>query len=342
MKMNVLVIQTAFLGDVILTTPLFDALARAGATVDVVAAPAGSQVLHGHRSLSSAIVYDKKGNDRGLRAFLRLSATVRFRSYDVALVPHRSVRSALLARLAMIPRRIGFDRSAGAWSFTDVVRYRPHAHEIERNLDLLAPLGIGRPEGQRPSLSLSGADTTYAKDLLTSAGLLDGPFVAIAPGSVWNTKRWPEDRFARLVADLSRQGVRSVLIGGRDDAALCDRIAAAAKGAGVLNAAGGSSVLASAALIEAASVLVTNDSAPLHLASAVGTPIVALFGATSPSFGFGPRGPHDFVVETDGLPCRPCAIHGGDRCPIGTFDCMLRIEPERVSAIVLDLVRRLR
>jgi heptosyltransferase-2 len=151
--------------------------------------------------------------------------------------------------------------------------------------------------------------------------------IAIAPGTAWNTKRWPREHFARLAQMLSDAGDRVVLIGGPEDAPLCREIAGAAGRAGVVDASGAFSVLGSAELIRRSALLVCNDSAPLHLAGAVGTPVLAIFGATTPAFGFGPIGPRDRVLETEGLACRPCSIHGGDRCPIGTFECMVRITP---------------
>lgn len=336
--MQILVIQTAFLGDVVLTTPLFDTLASARHTVDVVVTPAGAQALLGHPSIRHLIVYDKKGNDRGMRALFRIGGGLRSTRYDVAVIPHRSFRSAMLAILSRIPRRIGFDRSAAAWTLSEIVRYSKEAHEIDRNLELLRPLGVPIPPKAVPSLAISSDDEQVIRRMLDSAGVGGHHFVAVAPGSVWTTKRWPEDRFVVLVRRLAERGVPVALVGGREDESLCERIRLAAGMGKIFNAAGRLTVLQSAALIRSAGALLTNDSAPLHMAAAVGTPVVSIFGATSPAFGFGPRGPRDVVLEIQGLSCRPCAIHGGDRCPVGTFDCMLHIGPERVEAAVLAVL----
>jgi heptosyltransferase-2 len=124
-----------------------------------------------------------------------------------------------------------------------------------------------------------------------------------------------------------------VVVGGPGDEALADAVVAAASGR-AFTAAGGLSLRASAALIARASVLVTNDSAPLHLATAVGTPVVALFGPTVPTFGFGPRGARDRVVEHAALPCRPCSAHGPATCPLGHHRCMRELSVESVVAAV--------
>jgi heptosyltransferase-2 len=153
--------------------------------------------------------------------------------------------------------------------------------------------------------------------------------VAIAPGSVWNTKRWPKEHFITLAKMLMDDGISIILIGGRDDLALCSEIRNAL-GGNAVNAAGMLTLLQSSELIQRCVVLVSNDSAPVHLAAGVRTPVVAIFGATAPHFGFAPRGANDLVVEIDGLSCRPCAIHGGKRCPIKTFVCMNDLKPELV------------
>jgi heptosyltransferase II len=152
-------------------------------------------------------------------------------------------------------------------------------------------------------------------------------FVALAPGSIWGTKRWPG--YAGLAGLL--QGP-VVIVGGPEDRALAERVAAGRPSAHV--AAGELSLRASAALLSMARVLVTNDSAPLHLASAVGARVVAIFGPTVPAFGFGPRGESDRIVEHPAMPCRPCSSHGPQVCPLGHHRCMRDLEVGRVLEAV--------
>jgi heptosyltransferase-2 len=228
--------------------------------------------------------------------------------------------------MARIPLRIGFSTSAGRSLLTTSVRYDPDAHEIDRNLALLAPLGVPPPVRELPTLS-PGREDAAAVDtfLLASAGASLGsrPMVALAPGSVWPTKRWPAERYAAVARALIDDGCLPVLVGGEEDNVLCSDIAASLTGRQCLNAAGRLSLLGSAELLRRCVLTVSNDSAPMHLSVAVRTPVIARFG-------FAPSGSQDEVVESDNLPCRPCSIHGGYRCPIQTFDCMLRITPDRV------------
>jgi heptosyltransferase-2 len=339
----ILVVQTAFLGDVVLTLPVVQTLRelRPGIGVDMLVTPRAAAAIAGHPDIREVILYDKRGADSGAGGFFRILREVRRRGYACALIPHRSVRSALLARMAGIPVRAGFDTSAGRFLFTVKIPYRREAHEIERNLTLLGAIGVGAPPVRPARLYPSAADSGAVDAFLGPAGTGSGmPMIVIAPGTLWNTKRWPAERYSELARALLEQGYRVVLVGGPDDAPLCGTIGAGLEGRGMLNACGRFTVLGSAELMRRAAVVVCNDSAPLHLAGGVGTPVLAIFGATVPSFGFGPIGPGDGIVETSGLPCRPCSIHGGDRCPIGTFECMTSITAPMVLGKVISMVRR--
>ncbi len=337
---RILVVQTAFIGDVILTLPLIQALQRSipGAIIDCVAVPRAADVLRGHPAIHSVLVYDKRGADKGIRGFARMVSAVRASRYDVALVPHRSLRSALLVRCARIPLRIGFDRSAGSMFWTSVVRYDPKQHEIDRNLSLLGSLGIPVPVAERPKIAPS-ADDAAAVPAMMPSNRAETVRVAIAPGTIWKTKQWPLEYVRDLCASLVQEGAEVVLIGGKEDQVACEAIRAHVGHPSILNLAGGLTLRQSAEVLRRCRVLVCNDSAPMHLAGAVNTPVIAIFGATVPAFGFGPRGERDLVLEVPGLRCRPCSIHGGPRCPIGTFDCMRRITPQQVLERVRPFLR---
>lgn len=334
---RVLLIHTAFIGDVILVLPLVQAVRRAfpAAELTVMAVPASAPVLENHPDIHSILLYDKRHADRGLAGLWRMTGRVRSEGFDLALVPHRSLRSALIPFLAGVPHRIGFSSSAGRMLLTEHVPYRSDAHEIDRDLDLLIPLRA-RPEvSLLPAVYPNAGDESVVLQWMAGAGIAGGVRpVAVAPGSVWNTKRWPAGSYEMLCRLLRERGEAVVLVGGKADVPLCESIAASA---GVPSAAGVLSLLQSAALLRRCRVLVTNDTAPQHLAVAVRTPVVAIFGPTVPAFGFSPAGPRDAVVETLGLRCRPCSIHGGARCPIGTFVCMNLITPERVLAAIDDV-----
>lgn len=320
----VLVIQTAFLGDVVLTTPLLTVLARRHGPVDVVTTPGAASLLDGHPAVREVIRYDKGGRDSGLAGVRRVGAALRTRRYARAYLPHRSWRSAALALLARVPERTGFADSPAAITYTTRVPRARAGHEVDR---LLALAGERGREAPSVSLALDAEDETAADRWLTERGVPPG-FTAMAPGSIWGTKRWPY--YPSLAASIEGP---IVVVGGREDAPLAAEIVAAAPGR-AWSAAGALSLRGSAAVIRRARALVTNDSAPLHLATAVGTPVVAIFGPTVPEQGFGPRDQGSLTLGHAGLRCRPCSAHGPPVCPLGHHRCMRELPAETVIEAV--------
>jgi len=320
-----LVIQTAFLGDVVLTMPLLAALARIHGPVDVVTTSLAAPLLENHPAVATVVRYDKRGADRGPAAWLTLARRLRGRRYRRAYLPHRSWRSAALVWAAGIPHRIGFADSPARRSYTQRVSRDMALHETRRLLALAGET----PASVDFDFGLADDEISVAGDWLTSHGISQ-PFIAIAPGSVWGTKRWPA--YPDLAARIDHP---VVVVGGPGEREAAAAIVAAAEGRAA-SAAGTMPLRLSAAILSRARLLVTNDSAPLHLAGAVGTPVVAIFGPTVPAFGFGPLGPDDVIVEEPGgrLACRPCSPHGPMTCPLGHHRCMLDITVDAVEQAV--------
>ncbi len=329
-----LVIQTSFLGDVVLTTPLLTHLAARG-PVDVVTTPAGGALLESHPAVRRVIRYDKRGAQQGLGGLRALASSLQQAQYGAAYMAQGSWRSAALAWLARVPVRVGFDTSAGRLLYTEQMVYRRDWHHGERLFRLAEREVLRTPPA--PSLLPRDDDRAAVTTLLAGAPFGHTPFVVLAPGSVWATKRWPF--FAELLSTLPAEyGV--VVAGGAEDRELGAAIAAAAPSR-VLDATGQLSLLASAELIGRAEAVLTNDSLPQHLASAMATPTVTIYGPTLPAFGFGPLAPRHSVVEHEpGLECRPCSAHGPQRCPRGHFRCMRDISPAAVADALRQTLTR--
>lgn len=321
----------------VLTTPLLERLAREG-LVHVVATPANAAVLANHPAVASVIVFDKRGTDGGLGGLRRVAEALRETGAQRAYLAQGSFRTAALAWMARIPERVGFDRSSGRLLYTTRVPYERAEHHAARLWRLGNPAGGGDVlRVLRPSLYPSPADHAAAAALLTEFGVSAGtPIIALAPGSVWATKRWPtyDALAAALVSTHAVPGVRLVVLGAAADTPLAEAISRAvstARGAPVIDATGRLSLLGSAALLARCQLLVSNDSAPLHLASAMNTPTVALFGPTVPSMGFGPLAEKQRVLGVDDLACRPCHAHGPMQCPLGHWRCMRALEVPTVA-----------
>jgi heptosyltransferase-2 len=358
------VIQTSFLGDVILTTPLLAALAELG-PVDVVTTPAGAPILARDPSVRAIIIYDKRGAARGIAGLWQTAQVLKSRfglggapseashpartsggnggsapksPAPVAYLAQGSVRSGMLALLAGFPERVGFATSPARALYSRTVPYRADQHHAERLWRLGAPSPDADPPpgAIRPRLYPAPSDVAAVDELLAAAAHRGEPLIALAPGSAWGAKRWPG--YPALAAALARTA-RIVVVGGVEDQGLAVQIRDAVAGpAGtVIDATGKLPVLAAAELIRRCVAIVTNDSAPQHLASAVGTPTVTIFGPTVPAFGFGPLAPRHATAGVEGLECRPCDKHGPQHCPLGHWRCMRNLAVAEIEQLVRQL-----
>ncbi|MFA7007253.1 MAG: glycosyltransferase family 9 protein [Elusimicrobiales bacterium] len=323
---RVVLLQTAFLGDAVLTLPLLQKIKKVlpGSEVAVLTRPETAQVFASSGLAAGVITDNKKTSGSFFGEFFRLLSELKKGRFDVAIVPHRSLRSALLARLAGIPVRIGFDSSPGSPLFTHKVPFSWLIHDLERNLTLILPLA----DDTSPSFPALSGRTSALKEL----GVDGTVFIGANPGSVWPTKRWPRDYWARLVTELARDyGTKVLLVGGKNEMEWNAGIEKAAAPGSVLNLTGRTGMDDLMALIGSLRLFITNDSGPMHIAVAFGVPVAAVFGPTTRELGFFPYGGKNVVLEEE-LACRPCALHGSRKCPRGHFLCMRMITPDRVLA----------
>jgi len=337
-----LVIQTAHLGDVVLTLPLIQRLAGQYGPVDLLTTPAAAELASHHPAIHQVIPFDKHGAQRGVAGFVALRARLRRTGYARAFLPHRSLRSALLALAAGIPQRVGFGGRGPAISYTRRVPYPAAGHQVARLSALAEADGTWAktfPAARRrnteeivhgPWFPLTEEDRQTAGAWLEAASV-GKRFIVLAPGSRWGTKRWPY--FAELAAALSDP---VVVVGGSEDQALAEGIVARDPRR-IRSAVGMLTLRGTAALLERAAVLVTNDSLPLHLASALNRPAIAIFGPTITDFGFGPLGDRSEVVEHLEVSCRPCSPHGPMACPRGHHRCMRDLPVAAVVAAMEGL-----
>lgn len=332
-----LVIQTSFLGDVILTTPLIAELAKRG-PVDVLATPIGATALANNPDIRTVIRYDKRGTYGSALGLWQTIKEIRSRRpYDAAYLAQGSFRSGLLSMLTGATERIGFASSTGRVLYTRQMPYRPEKHHAERIWSLAFTDCADPPtrEQIRPRLYPSDEDRATIDTLLRLSGANEEPIIALAPGSAWGTKRWPYyvDLARRLADDF-----RVAVIGSKADIPLAREIIGVLPPGCAVDGVGKLSLLASAELIGRAQAIVTNDSAPEHLASAMGTPTLAIFGPTVPEFGFGPLADRKAVAGHTDLTCRPCDRHGPQKCPLGHWRCMRELTPEHISSLLTEVL----
>ncbi len=324
---SIVIVQSGFLGDAVLASGMLRTLAarRPGTRVGIVVRAEFAGLFAGHPAVARVHPFRKR--DRSGTA--DLTAELAAGNYGTALTPHRSFRSSWILRRAGVPRRVGFRQSDAPWLLTDKVEYDILAHETDRNAALLGRIGVESGADERRTWLLPDPE---AVERMSRRFGGDAPLYVIAPGSVWPTKQWRVEGYAGTARRLRESGARVVLTGSPGERGLCERIASLAEVPERDMAAGDLPLVDLVALLSIAERVITNDSAPLHIAESVGTPVTAVFGPTVPEFGFGPVGERSAVVETTGLSCRPCGIHGARSCPIGTHRCMNEISVEQLLA----------
>lgn len=305
-------------------TPLLRALKKLlpATSLDVLVIPETAVILKHNPHVAGILTFNKRKFRNKIFSFIQLVFQLRKRRYELAISIQSSWTSAALMLLGGVPNRLGFSRQQ---LLTMSVPHTRGLHKIQKILRLLEPL-TDETFSMQTELYWSAAEAARASQLIDQHRGNCRWLVGIAPGSIWYTKRWLKEHFAELVRRLEQQPIQIFLIGGSEDQALCEFIQADSS---AVNVAGKLSVLESAALIERLDLMITNDSAPLHIANAVQTDVIAIFGPTVKDFGFYPFRDNDQVIEVE-LDCRPCSWHGGKKCPLGHHNCMRWITPDRV------------
>lgn len=336
---KILIIQTAFIGDVILVTPLLRAIRQElpGCQVTLIVTPETQNIVAENPFIKNLWIYDKHNQDKGLKRFIHWVNKIKEEKFEIGLLPHRSYRSALLMKTAKIPIRIGFDRSPAKWTYSHSVTYEFAQHEIIRNLNLLKQFGVTNLGLIQPEIFPSEKDVSFVDELLAANTSSSKPkMVALAPGSIWFTKRWPEHHFTKLANLFLDSGFDVCLLGGQKDVQLGDYIQEKSVKS-IKNFINRLTIRQSAELLRRCLLLVCNDSAPTHIGSAADVPTVTIFGSTVPEFGFGPAASKYKIMEKE-LSCRPCTDHGRKKCPIKTLACLKEISPEEIFQSAIELV----
>lgn len=330
--MKWIVVQTAFLGDVVLTLPLCVAIKQydVNAEVVLVTTPAASGIAERCDAIDNVVVFDKRARHRSASARKTLARNLHA-TEAIVLVPHKSFRTLMLVRDMHAKHVITYADAWTKWVADATVPYPANAHDAQRHLALLhsytkVPVDV---RTIMPIAITSEFDRVNARQHVPQG---TGPLVVIAPGSVWPTKQWPLASFRELARRCELHGMRVVVIG---DASSRGSVEESAR---CRDASGQTTLPEAAAIIAQANVVVSNDSAPVHLASMCQVPTVAIFGPTIPEFGFGPLGPNGRVVQRTDLACRPCSAHGAAACPLGTHACMTHLSVDAVEAAVNDLL----
>lgn len=328
---KILLVQTAFIGDVVLATGLLEKLHNVfpDASIDILVRKGNESLFRSHPFLHEVLVWNKK--ESKYKHLFTLLKKIRKARYDKVINLQRFAATGFLTAFSKGKQTIGFDKNPLSFLFSDVVRHIVSdgdvvLHEIERNQELIRPFTDAK--AAKPRLYPS------AEDFLAVDKWKTQPYICIAPASVWFTKQFPADQWIHLIDHLPAD-MRVYLLGAPGDAFLCESILSGSKNKQVHNLAGKLSFLESAALQKGAVMNYVNDSAPMHFASAVNAAVTAVYCSTIPAFGFGPLSDIRHIVEvSQALSCRPCGLHGKKSCPQQHFNCARLIGTEQLLAVL--------
>jgi heptosyltransferase-2 len=323
-----LIIQTAFIGDVILATALIEKLHQhyPEASIDFLLRKGNEGLLTGHPHLRNVLIWDKKQSK--ISNLFKMIGRIRRNRYDCVINVHRFASSGFITAFSKAKMKIGFDKNPLSFLFDKKIKHEIGSlHEVDRNQKLIQE--ITDANSLKPKLFPSIADTEKVKSLK------GGKYLCLAPTSVWFTKQFPVEKWIDFLDSVRGKFEHIYLLGAPADHHVCESIRLSESDERVSNLAGKLSFLESAALMKDATMNFVNDSAPMHIASAMNAPVTAIYCSTVPSFGFGPLSDQSNIVETkEKLDCRPCGLHGYRDCPQRHFNCAHSISNEQLLSVI--------
>ncbi|CAN5268899.1 glycosyltransferase family 9 protein [soil metagenome] len=326
---SVLIIQTAFIGDVILATALIESLHQKfpEARIDFVVRKGNEPLLKGHPFVREVIVFDKNRKYTNLIALIK---RIRSNKYEYVFNVQRFATTGIMTALSGGKITVGFDKNPMSSFFSRKVHHQQEGlHEVDRNHKLIEFL-VGKDRG-RPGLYPTPTQFEKVKPYKSQ------PYITISPASVWFTKQFPAGKWLEFISVVP-PSLTIFLLGALEDRNLTEEIINGSHRANITTLAGELSLLESAALMKDSEMNYVNDSAPMHLASSQNAPVSAVYCSTVPSFGFGPLSDRSFVIETiEELSCKPCGLHGHRKCPQGHFKCSSTIEKEQLLGTLANL-----
>lgn len=326
---RILVIQTAFIGDVILATSLLENLHQGfpDARIDFLVRKGNEGLFENHPYLSNVLIWKKK--EGKFKSLFQLLKQIRKTEYDWVINLQRFGSTGILTGFSKAPKRTGFDKNPFSFLFTNKFSHQIEngVHEVTRNNALIKNEVSGTIS--KPKLYPSNADFNFVKPYQSK------PYICIAPASVWFTKQYTAEGWIRLIDQIDDQ-YQIFLLGGPGDNALAENIhSQIISKYKVQNLSGKLSFLQSAALMKSSVMNFVNDSAPMHISSAVNASVTAVYCSTVPEFGFGPLSDDSHIVEVlEKLTCRPCGLHGHKACPEGHFKCAVDIKTEQFLEVL--------
>ena len=323
-----LIVQTAFIGDVVLATPLIEKLNYwfPSAEIDFLVRKGNEGLLNEHPKLNNVLTWDKKTSKN--KNLIQIISFIRKQNYDYVINVQRFFSSGIITAFSNSKYKIGFKKNPLSILFTHRIEHKfgKNIHEIDRNLKLIEFITDNTrflPKLYPPSKSYDSIKKYQTK-----------PYICISPTSVWFTKQFPANKWVEFLTKIDLK-FQVYLLGAKNDELSCNEIIKHSNYSQIINLAGKLSFMESTALMQKAVMNYVNDSAPMHFASAINANCTAIYCSTIPEFGFGPLSDNSHIIEINKkIKCRPCGLHGFQKCPIKTFECAQSIEIQQLLNIL--------
>jgi len=326
LKEKILVIQTSFLGDSILSLPFLQLLKKEnpGADIHVISTLQSAEIFEASPVVDKVIRLDKKGEHKSILKTIKFAKQLAGEQYTKLYSLHRSFRTAVIVYFSKVAETFGYDTASLSFIYKHKVSYHKEYHEVRRLFAFLQ--NESREEEWRiiPEIDSAGK-LTAEKEAYIQSLFVDKKIIAVAPGSVWETKMYPEEHYGEIVRYFSERDYSVILLGGKSERELCERIA---KNSEALNLCGVFSLIDVHRILRECVLLICNDSALAHLGVSANIPVEMIYCSTVPEFGFYPYHDKGDFVSLNELTCKPCGIHGRHACPKKHFNCGYLLQPE--------------
>jgi heptosyltransferase-2 len=325
---KILVIQTSFLGDSILSLPFLQLLKKEnpGMSIHVVSTPESAEIFEASPVVDKVIPLDKKGKHRFLLSTISFAKELADEKYTKLYSLHRSFRTSILVYFTGVQETYGYDTASASFMYKHKVHYHRSYHEVRRLMGFLQN-EVGDDDWRVLPEIDSRKKRSVEKEAYIQSLFTNKRIIAIAPGSVWETKKYPVEHYKEVIQYFSGRDYSIILLGGKAERSLCDDLA---KNTEALNLCGVFSLIDVHFILQACSLLICNDSALAHLGVSANIPVEMVYCSTVPEFGFYPYHDKGDNVGLRELQCKPCGIHGKRVCPLKHFNCGYLLQPEVV------------
>ena len=316
---KILVIQTSFLGDSILSLPFLQLLKSENpdASIHVISAPQSVEIFEASPVVDKVIALDKRGKHKSIFSTFRFAQEIALEKYSKLYSLHRSPRTSVLVFFSGVKETYGFDTSASAFVYKHRIHYNSNDHEVKRNLTFTGRTFSGDDWKILPEIRYSDIQRTNAESFIQN-NVTGKKLIALAPGSIWETKRYPVEYYLKILRYFCSKDYTVLLLGGMDEYSLSETLP---KDKNVLNLCGKFSLVEVHRLLKECSILICNDSALAHLGVSANIPVLMIYCSTVPDFGFYPYHKKGAYISLENIKCKPCGIHGYHTCPLKYFDC---------------------